>query len=101
MKKSPSDYYYITSSSRENNFHFLQFLQGSEPSFTHIYSRFSKTLRRYGLRIVQDEFVVNTIVQEAFLKLWAFRERMTSMDHIVRFLKLTMRWECMAYYRHP
>jgi DNA-directed RNA polymerase specialized sigma24 family protein len=49
--------------------------------------------------LVQDEFIVNTVVQEAFLKTWAFRERLTSLDHIRRFLKLTVRWECMAYYR--
>ncbi|PZR07476.1 MAG: RNA polymerase, partial [Flavobacterium psychrophilum] len=35
------------------------------------------------------KFVANTITQEAFLKLWAFRERMTSMDHVIRFLQLT------------
>lgn len=94
-------YHHIISSSEENREHFSNFLNGYEPSLTYIYHHFSSSLHRYGLRIVKDEFVINTIVQEAFLKLWALRERMTSMDHIVRFLKLTMRWECMAYYRHP
>jgi RNA polymerase sigma factor (sigma-70 family) len=80
---------------------FTRFMQGDERGLTSIYQQLSSSMCRYGLRIVQDEFVVNTIVQEAFLKLWAFRERMISMDHITRFLKLSIRWECMAYYRHP
>jgi RNA polymerase sigma factor (sigma-70 family) len=81
--------------------HFDQFVRGNESSFAYIYNRFFRRFRGYGLRIVEDEFVVNTILQEAFLKAWAFRERMTSLDHLTRFLKLNIRWECLAYYRIP
>lgn len=85
---------------KNNNHHFNEFQQGHEQSLTNLYGSLYRRIKGYGMRIVCDEFVVNTITQEAFLKLWAFRERMTSMDHVVRFLKLTMRWECMAYYRN-
>lgn len=94
-------YYYIVSSRDENHRHFKQFVTGIEVSLAYIYTHLYKTIRRYGLRIVKDDFVVDTIIQEAFLKVWAFRERMTSIDHVIRFLKLTVRWECMAYYRSP
>ncbi|MBL0742105.1 RNA polymerase sigma factor [Chryseolinea lacunae] len=79
---------------------FQVFTSDSEHGLTLIYNRLSKPIQRYGLRLVQDEFTVNSIIQEAFLKMWVFRERMTSMDHIRRFLKLIVRWECMAYYRN-
>jgi RNA polymerase sigma factor (sigma-70 family) len=93
--------HHLTPSALTASDNFNRFIQGDEQGLTGIYRHLSNPIRRYGLRMVHDEFVVNTIVQEAFLKLWAFRERMTDMDHIARFLKLTMRWECMAYYRHP
>jgi RNA polymerase sigma factor (sigma-70 family) len=101
MKKSSKDTDRHSSLASRNSFHFQEFVQGSESSFAYIYGHLGGMIRRYGLRMVQDEFVVNTILQEAFLKTWAFRERMTSMTHITRFLKLTMRWECMGYYRRP
>jgi len=94
-------YPHISSATEENIFHFQQFVKGEEISLAFIYTKLYSRIRRSGLRIVQDEFVVNTIVQDAFLKVWGFRERMTSIDHIERFLKLTVRWECIHYYRKP
>ncbi|HEY5746096.1 MAG TPA: sigma-70 family RNA polymerase sigma factor [Chryseolinea sp.] len=78
---------------------FSLFNSASEQGLTLLYNRLSNAIRLYGFRLVRDEFIVNTVVQEAFLKTWAFRERMTSLEHVRRFLKLTVRWECMAYYR--
>jgi RNA polymerase sigma factor (sigma-70 family) len=93
-------FYRIVSAKAESEFHFEQFVKGEEASLAYIYMKLYKKIRRYGLRIVQDDFVVNTIIQDAFLKVWGFRERMTSMNHVERFLKLTVRWECMHYYRN-
>lgn len=55
------------------------------------------TIRRAGLRIFKNTFVVENIVQDAFLKLWNFRDKITSDDHARAFLLLQVRWDC---YRH-
>lgn len=82
-----------------SNKYFLEFIQGDETALTHLYEQSYKPLLRYGLRIVPDEFVVSTAIQEAFLKVWKFRERMTSMMHAYRFLRLNLTWRCYTHYR--
>lgn len=79
---------------------FKLFILGYERGLTSLYNQLSRSIYRYGLMLVKDEFIVNSIVQEAFLKAWTFRERLTSLDHTRRFIKLTVRWECMHYYRN-
>lgn len=79
---------------------FKLFTSGYEYGLTSLYNQLSRSIYRYGFTLVKDEFIVNSIVQEAFLKAWTFRERLTSLDHTRRFLKLTVRWECMHYYRN-
>jgi RNA polymerase sigma factor (sigma-70 family) len=81
------------------NQYFFQFLEGDEAALTHLYQQTFTPLLRYGLRIVPDEFVVSTAIQEAFLKVWKFRERMTSMMHAYRFLRLNVTWRCYTHYR--
>jgi RNA polymerase sigma factor (sigma-70 family) len=88
-------------SSLQADQYFQQFTQGDEIAFGQLYKQFYKPLLRYGLKIVSEEFVVNSAIQEAFLKAWSFRERMTSMLHTYRFLRLNVSWKCYNYYRHP
>lgn len=80
---------------------FLNFKKGNEPALARLYKHFHKPLLFHGLRIVRDQFEVNSIIQEAFLKAWQFRERLTSLPHIYRFMRLNVTWRCYDYYRHP
>lgn len=91
-------YIYSTRANHEKDFEL--FASGYELGLTSLYNLLSRSIYKYGLTLVKDEFIVNSIVQEAFLKAWTFRERLTSLDHTKRFLKLTVRWECMHYYRN-
>lgn len=81
--------------------YFTQFKKGDEVGLSHIYNRFYKSLLRHGKFIVNDEFVVYTAIQEAFLKVWEFRQRLTSPLHTYRFLRLNVTWKCYDYYRQP
>jgi len=81
--------------------YFLQFTKGDESAFTRLYQNLYKPLLRHGLRIVRDEFVVNSSIQEAFLKAWNFRERLTNVLHTYRFLRLNVTWKCYNHYRQP
>ena len=72
------------------NFLWLQrFRQGDPAALRYIYPHVFKSLVAYGRRIVSDDFEVKTIVQEAILKGWAFRERMETMSHVYRFMRLS------------
>lgn len=66
-----------------------------------VYKNLYNSIYRYGMWIINDDFTVSNIVQEAFLKLWNYRETITSQEHAIRFLKQNVRWECHAYFRNP
>lgn len=93
--------YYITTSTPENLSYFLLFQRGEESGFTYIYEHLYKPVLYYANRITGDEFANQTIVQEAFLRAWQFRARMTSMLHLFRFIRLCTRWGCYDYFRQP
>jgi RNA polymerase sigma factor (sigma-70 family) len=57
-------------------------------------------LRKYGLRLLKDNYIIENIVQDAFLKLWEFRDTITSLEHAERFLKQAVKWGCHAYFRN-
>lgn len=94
-------YFHASIDNFDNHNHFIRFSQGDEGGLTHLYKLFYKRLLKHGLRIVSDEFVVTSSIQEAFLKAWSFRERMTSTLHTYRFLRLNVTWKCYNYYRQP
>jgi RNA polymerase sigma factor (sigma-70 family) len=80
---------------------FLQYKKGEEEGFTQLYRMMFNPLLRYGMRILPNEFAVATIVQEAFLKAWNFRERMTCLQHTFRFMCMNVKWACYDHYRQP
>jgi len=66
-----------------------------------VYKRCYRSAHRYGMWMLNDTFTIDNIVQEAFLKLWNYRESITSLEHASRFLKQQVKWECHAYFRSP
>lgn len=80
---------------------FLLFNQGSEIGLSELYNLYYTSLVRYGLRILQDHFAVENIVQDAFLKAWSFRERLTSGRHAYCFMRMNVKWACYDYYKQP
>jgi RNA polymerase sigma factor (sigma-70 family) len=77
------------------------FRDGDESALNDIYSRYYGALIYHGMQIVDDEFAVSCIVQEAFLKGWQHRESMENMRHIYCFIRLEVSWKCYAYLRNP
>ena len=85
----------------EEDYYYLGFKDGDETALNYVYKRYYQSLFRHGKRIVDDEFAVSCIVQEAFLKGWEFRETMESMKHIYCFIRLDVSWKCYAYFSNP
>jgi RNA polymerase sigma factor (sigma-70 family) len=94
-------HFYPYSQNLQTDHHFLQFKQGDEAGLSHLYAHLYNPLLKHGLRIVKDEFVVSSAIQEAFLKAWGFRERLTCVLHTYRFLRLNVTWKCYNHYREP
>lgn len=77
------------------------FNAGDEAALNHMYSLYYKPLLCHGIKIVNDEFMVSCMLQEAFLKGWQFRQFMESQKHIYCFIRLNLTWQCYAYLRNP
>lgn len=90
---------HIVEPTTENYFWLLRFREGDPAALRYIYPHVFKSLVNYGKRILDDEFMVQTFAQEAILKGWEHRERMETMFHIYRFMRLTVSWKCLACYR--
>ncbi len=84
-----------------NEEYYLGFRDGDETALNYVYGRYYQALFYHGRRIVDDEFAVSCIVQEAFLKGWQFRETMESMRHIYCFIRQDVNWKCYAYLTNP
>lgn len=85
-----------------SDFQLFELLKKGNPiSLEHLYIRHKRLLFWLGLQVLKDDFVVNTIVQDTFLKLWLYRDTIETPDHITGFLRFVMKRDCIAYVTAP
>jgi len=75
------------------------FKKGDPKALEQIYSRHKRLLFWIGKQIVYDEFVVECLVQDAFLKLWEYRDNIERPEHIFYFTRLVLKQSCYSHYR--
>ncbi|WP_255713734.1 RNA polymerase sigma factor [Dyadobacter sp. CY356] len=51
----------------------------------------------FGQSLIKDEFLVSCILHECYMKAWANREKMQSLPHIYRFVRMNVRWQILRY----
>lgn len=90
----------LTENTTENYLYFQRFKKGEEEALNYVYKQVFKALEWHGKKIIEDEFVVKTLVQDAILKGWQFREQMESLFHAYCFMRINLRWSCLSYYKN-
>ena len=85
-----------------NERHIFELLKNNDPSaMNHICNRYRRPLFWIGKQIIRDDFTVETLVQDAFLKLWLNRESIETPRHIFFFLRMVIRRDCFTWHTTP
>ena len=83
----------------ERNF---ELLRNSDPkALEKIHAQYSRRIFWLGRNIIDDEFIVENLVQDTFLKLWDYREKIEDPMHILFFLRFVMKRSCYEHYYKP
>ncbi|KUJ51832.1 RNA polymerase sigma factor [Chryseobacterium sp. JAH] len=79
-----------------------QLLKKGDPnSLKHIHLRYKRLLFWLGKQMLEDDFVVDTLVQDVFLKLWLNRNAIETPNHILGFLRFVLKRDCLSYFTAP
>jgi RNA polymerase sigma-70 factor (ECF subfamily) len=85
----------------QNYTYYKSFREGDEKALNYFYVQAFPLLKHYGIKLIEDEFTVESIVQECILKTWKYRSLMESMLHIYCFARLNVKWGCYSWLKSP
>jgi RNA polymerase sigma factor (sigma-70 family) len=76
------------------------FRQGDEQAYAALYEQHAAALYEYGVRLVQDEFLVRDVLHDLFVKLWTKRAKLGSIDNVRYYLLTGLRNALLDKKRH-
>ncbi|MBZ9651823.1 RNA polymerase sigma factor [Psychroflexus montanilacus] len=75
--------------------------QGDPQAMELIYARYERSIFWIGKQTIDDEFVIESILQDTFLTLWQKRDTIERPEHMFFLLRYVMKKQCIYYYCRP
>lgn len=75
--------------------------QGDPQAMKLIYDRYERSIFWIGKQTIDDEFVIESILQDTFLTLWQKRDTIERPEHMFFLLRYVMKKQCIYYYCRP
>lgn len=91
----------LSRTSENNEQYLLLFRSGDERALNYFYKRTYNSLLYFGKGLTNDEFLVSCILHECYLKVWAYRDKIESLPHAYRFIRLNLRWQVLKHVQKP
>lgn len=83
----------------QQNFELLK--KGDPAALEKIHALYNRRIFWIGRRIIDDDYEVENLVQDAFLRLWDCRDIIRDPLHILFFLQFVMKRSCYSYHSKP
>ena len=79
---------------------FSNLKQNCPKALATIHTAYKRRLFWWGKQWLKDDFVLENLVQEAFLKLWLYRHNIQRPEHIFWFLRFVLKRDCITHYHN-
>ena len=83
---------------REDRLHIL-LKKGEAAAWRELFRRFYPSLYSFSVAMLKDSRIAQDVVQEAFMKLWIHRDKISSTEHLERWLFMVVKNEIIDYFR--
>ena len=74
--------------------------KGDRKAFKAVFDEYFNALAAFGYKYVSDSFLVEDLVQEAFINFWEKRKDFTHINAVKSFLYTTVRNKCLNHLKH-
>ncbi len=74
--------------------------RGDRKAFRAVFDEYFNALSAFGYKYVPDQFVVEDLVQEAFISFWEKREDFNHINAVKSFLYTSVRNKCLNHLKH-
>lgn len=76
-----------------DSFLWEKFLKGDKKAFTQVFDKYYDELYNYGLKLVNQNYIVEDSLQELFLKLWKNKEKLKPVASLKPYLFKSFRYQ--------
>jgi RNA polymerase sigma-70 factor (ECF subfamily) len=77
----------------------LSISEGDEKTFLVLFKMFAPLIRPFARKITHSETSAEDIIQETFIRIWLYRDKLTEINNIKSWVFTVAAHECMRYMR--